>query len=316
MAGLMKIPVLVTRSLFPSSRRLLASRFTVLRGRAASARARGALVQLTDRVDARFLDALPNLQVISQCAVGVDNIDCREAARRGIAVMNTPGVLTEATADFTWALILAVARRVVEGDRLCRAGGFRGWDLGLLLGMDLSGATLGIIGPGRIGTAVARRAAAFGMRVIAHGARRRDPEGGARGPARVTLSRLLSESDVVSLHVPGTDATRHLIGAAALARMKPGAILINTSRGSAVDEKALVAALRSGRLRGAGLDVFEREPAIPAALRRLPQVVLAPHIASATHRTREAMALTAARNLVEFFEGRPEPGRLVVPPER
>jgi glyoxylate reductase len=322
MAGLMKIPVLVTRRLFPASEALLARRFTVLRGRGAGARARGALVQLTDRIDARFLGAHPLLEVVSQCAVGVDNIDQEEAARRGIAVMNTPGVLTEATADFTWALVLAVARRVVEGDRLCRAAKFRGWDLKLLLGVDLAGATLGIIGPGRIGTAVARRAAAFGMRVVACGPPRRRPAG-ARTPQldgmplrRVPLARLLAMSDVVSVHVPGSEATRHLIGAAELARVKPGAILINTSRGTAVDEKALIAALRAGRLRGAGLDVFEREPSIPAALRRLPQVVLAPHIASATAGTREAMARTAAQNLVDFFHGRPDAGRLVVPPGR
>jgi lactate dehydrogenase-like 2-hydroxyacid dehydrogenase len=189
MTRLMKIPVLVTRSLFADSERLLASRFTVIRRRRDAARARGALVQLTDRVDARFFDAFPRLEVVSQCAVGVDNIDLAEAARRGVTVMNTPGVLTEATADFTWALILAVARRLVEGDRLCRQGRFRGWDLELMLGMDLAGATLGVIGPGRIGAAVARRAQAFGMTVVTHGRRARVPRTATAPWPRVPLAR-------------------------------------------------------------------------------------------------------------------------------
>ncbi|MGH9867211.1 MAG: 2-hydroxyacid dehydrogenase [Candidatus Polarisedimenticolia bacterium] len=308
----MKIPVLVTRRLFPDSERLLSDRFRVIRSTARAAGALGALVQLTDRVDARFFDRLPALRVVSQCAVGVDNIDLGEAARRGIAVMNTPGVLTEATADHTWALILAAARRVVEGDRLCRAGRFRGWDLEFMLGADVSGSTLGIVGPGRIGTAVARRAAGFGMTLLCHGRRPLDRAQAATGMRVVSLARLLARSDIVTLHVPASAATRHMIGAPELARMKPGAILVNTSRGTAVDEKALVTALRAGRPGGAALDVFEREPAIPAALKRMRNVVLTPHVASATHRTRALMAGTAARNLVDYFAGRPAAGRMVV----
>ncbi len=325
----MKIPVVLTRRLFPEAERLLERRVRILRTprvtrgslatvtarvRGAST-ARAAIVQLTDRVDAAFMDALPRLELISQCAVGVDNIDLREAARRGIAVMNTPGVLTEATADHTWALILAVARRVVEGDRLCREGRFPGWDLEFMLGADVSGGTLGIIGPGRIGTAVARRAAGFGMTVLYH-RRRRGVAAPLAGMRRVSLASLLARSDIVTVHVPASRETRHLIGARELARMKPGAILINTSRGPAVHERALVAALRKGRLAGAGLDVFEHEPVIPAALKRLRRVVLTPHVASATRRTRGAMAMTAARNVIEFFQGRPDSGRTVVPAGR
>ncbi len=304
-----KPPVMITRRLFPAAEELLRSRFRIARSPRG---AEGILVQLNDRIDARFFDRAPLLRVVSQCAVGVDNIDRREAARRGITVMNTPGVLTEATADLTWALILAVARRVPQADRFCREGRFTGWDLELMLGKDLTGKSLGIIGMGRIGTAVARRAPGFGMTVLHHRG------GGGIGPSAprskpMTLARLLKQSDVVSLHVPASPATHRLIGAEQLALMKPGAILINTSRGTVVDERALAAALSGGRLWGAGLDVFEREPRIPAALRRQPRVVLTPHIASATRETRGAMALTAVRNLIDFFSGRPDPSRVVAP---
>jgi glyoxylate reductase len=302
----------VTRRLFPEAESLLRRSFRLTRS---PRLAEGLLSQLTEPIDARLLDRMPRLRVVSQCAVGVDNIDLRETARRGITVMNTPGVLTEATADMTWGLILAVARRIPEADRLCRTTGFRRWDLEFMLGADLSGRTLGIVGPGRIGTAVARRAAAFGMKVICHGRspRRARASGGVR-MRRNGLSRLLAASDVVSLHVPGSPETHHMIGAKELAMMKPTAILVNTSRGTAIDEKALVAALRARRIRGAGLDVYEREPRIPAALRRMPHVVLTPHIASATRNTRGAMALTAARNLVDFFRGRPDEAHVVPAP--
>jgi len=298
--------IFVTRRLFPETVRCLSGVFRF--GRAGTAE--GVLTQLTDVVDAAFLDRFPKARVISQCAVGVDNIDLAETARRGITVMNTPGVLTDATADMTWALLLCVARRVAEADALCRKGLFRGWDLEFMLGSEVTGRTLGIVGPGRIGSAVAARAKGFRMRVLACGR-----PGDRRAPAgttRVTLRRLLKESDFVSLHVPAGPETRHLIGAAELALMKPGAILINTSRGSAVDERALVRALRLGRPAGAGLDVFEREPRIPAALRRSRRVVLTPHVASATRATRGLMAMTAARNLIDFFQGTPD-GRHVVP---
>ena len=267
--------IFVTRRLFPETDTHLARVFRIGRPGAAE----GVITQLTDRVDSEFLDRFPRLRVVSQCAVGVDNIDLTEAARRGLTVMNTPGVLTEAAADMTWALILGVARRVAEADALCRTGSFSGWDLHFMLGREVSGRTLGIIGAGRIGRAVAARAAGFGMRVLYCGRRKSGPPP-APGMTRVTLPRLLRESDVVSLHVPATPATHHLIGAAELGLMKPTAILINTSRGAAIDETALIAALRAGRLWGAGLDVFAREPRIPATLRRNRRVVLTPHIAS------------------------------------
>ncbi|HZI93782.1 MAG TPA: D-glycerate dehydrogenase [Patescibacteria group bacterium] len=297
--------ILLTRRLFPEAELLLERAFHRTRNHRL---ADGVITQLTDPVDARFMDRMPRLRVISQCAVGVDNIELDAARARGITVMNTPGVLTEAAADMTWALILAVARRVVEADRVCRAGAYKGWDLEYMLGREIAGGTLGIIGAGRIGTAVARRAEGFGMRVLYHGG---SAPGAARKMTRASLPRLLQRSDVVSLHVPAAPATHHLIGARELALMKRTAILVNTSRGSTVDESALIDALRRRVIWGAGLDVFEREPAIPAALRRLGNVVLTPHVASATRQTRGAMALTAARNLVDFFRRRPDPGRVV-----
>ncbi|MFQ5701191.1 MAG: 2-hydroxyacid dehydrogenase [Acidobacteriota bacterium] len=304
-----KVHVKVTRKLFPEAETILRRAFRITR---LAARTEGMLVQLTDRIDEALLARMPRLRVISQCAVGVDNIDLRAAARRGITVMNTPGVLTEATADLTWGLILSVARRIPEADRLCRSGRYRGWDLAFLLGQELHGRTLGIIGPGRIGSAVARRALGFGMKVLYHRHRKK-----ARAPIagmhRATLRRLLVESDVVSLHVPGTRGTHHLLGRREMAWMKPSAILINTSRGTAVDEKALITILKRRHIKGAGLDVFENEPRIPAELKRMPHVVLTPHIASATRDTRGAMALLAARNLVDFFEGKADRRYIVRP---
>ena len=302
--------ILLTRRLFPESEALLRRSFRLTRVPRLAA---GVVSQLTDVVDGAFMDRFPRLRVISQCAVGVDNIDLAAARSRGIAIMNTPGVLTQATADMTWALILAVARRLPEADRVCRDGAFAGWDLEFMLGRDLAGGTLGIVGAGRIGAAVASRAAAFGMRVLIH-TRGGPPAGPAwRGARPVSLASLLSRSDVVSLHVPATPATHHLIGDRELGRMKRGAILINTSRGTIVDERALVAALKKRRIWGAGLDVFAREPRIPRALRALDNVVLTPHIASATRGTRGAMATLAAANLVEYFAGRPDAGRLIEP---
>lgn len=249
----------------------------------------GILSLLTERIDAEVMDRAPNLRVISNMAVGYDNIDVAEARRRGVMVCNTPGVLTETTADFTWALMMAVARRVVEGDGYVRAGRFPGWGPLMLLGRDLHGATLGIVGNGRIGQAVARRAAGFGMEVLVH-----------RG---VPLEALLERSDFVSLHVPLSGETTHMIGARELARMKPTAYLINTSRGPVVDETALVEALASGAIAGAALDVFEREPAVHEGLLGLENVVLAPHIASASVATRDRMAVMAATNLLQALRG-------------
>lgn len=305
----MKPHVLLTRPLFPEAEALLRSRTHLTADRTL---AEGALVQLTDRIDAAFLDAMPRLRVVSQCAVGVDNIDLRAARERGVTVMNTPGVLTEATADHTFALLLAAARRVLEGDRVCRSGVFPEWDLRYLLGADLRGRTLGIVGPGRIGRAVARRARGFGLSILCAGRTRRSPL--VPGSVRASLPALLARSDFVTLHLPASPATRHMIGERELARMKPGSILINTSRGSLVDEAALVRALALGRPGAAALDVFEREPHVPAGLRRLPCVVLTPHIASATPGARQAMAMTAVRNLLDYFSGRPRVSRIAARP--
>lgn len=259
----------------------------------------GLISMPTDRIDGAVLDAGP-LRVVAQHAVGLDNVDLDAARARGVMVTNTPDVLTAATADLAMALLLAAARRVVEGDRLLRAGGFHGWRPLLLRGLDLDGARLGIVGLGRIGQAVAARAKAFGMTVVHHG--RRDG---------LPLAALLESCDVVSLHCPLTADTRHLIDAAALARMKPGAILVNTARGPVVDEAALVAALHSGHLGGAALDVFEGEPAVHPGLLALDNVVLAPHIGSATVGARRRMAVKAAENLVAALTGAAPPDRVV-----
>ncbi len=256
------------------------------------------LCMLTDRVDAAVLDAGP-LRVVSNVAVGVDNIDLEAARARGVPVTNTPGALTDATADMAMALLLAVARRVPEGDAMVRRGAFNGWGPMVMLGADLAGATLGIVGPGRIGSAVARRAQAFGMEVIVSDLQDH-PE---LGPA-VPMDELLQRADFVSLHCPLTPATRHLLDARRIALMKPSAFLINTARGPVVDEAALVQALRDGALAGAALDVYEQEPTVHPGLLALPNVVLAPHSASATHRTRDAMARMAASDLVAVLEGR------------
>lgn len=271
---------------------------------------------LSDRVDDAFLDAAgPGLRVVANYAVGHDNVDLEACRRRGVAVSTTPGVLDEATADLTWTLLLAVTRRLLEGHRLMTSGTWTGWQPMQLLGRSLQGATLGIVGLGRIGRAVARRAGAFGMSVRYH-SRRPVPQAEEElGAERVPLERLLDGSDVLSLHCPLTDETHHLIDADALARMKPGAILINTARGPVVDEEALVHALRSGQLGGAGLDVFEHEPAVHEALPQLPNVVLAPHLGSATVETRTAMARTCSEAVAAVLAGAADsaPGLVVRP---
>jgi glyoxylate reductase len=249
---------------------------------------------LSDPVDRTVLDAGPRLAIVANVAVGFDNIDVPYARSRGIAVTNTPGVLTDAVADFTWALILAVTRRVGEGERLVRSGGWRGWAFDLLLGSSLADKQLGIIGFGRIGRAVAARAGAFGMRVAHVSAR------GGRSPE---LDQLLHTSDVVSLHVPLTPETRHLIDRKALARMKRSAYLVNTSRGPVVDEEGLAWALNEHLIAGAAIDVYEHEPQVHADLLRLENVVLAPHLGSATTETRTAMADLAARNVLAVLAG-------------
>ena len=247
----------------------------------------------SDRVDAEILDAAP-LKIVANHAVGVDNIDREAARKRGIEVTNTPGVLTEATAELTLALLLATARRVVEADAFLRRGDFKGWRPLLLRGFELHGATLGIIGKGRIGTAVAERAAAFGMHAVHH-----------NRSSGLVLSALLEQSDVISIHCPLSESTRHLIGEAELAAMKPTAILINTARGAVVHEAALVRALDTGQITAAGLDVFEDEPAVHPGLVGRDDVVLLPHIGSATHRCRRRMAELAAENVVAVLSGKP-----------
>lgn len=256
---------------------------------------------LTDRIDRAAIDAGRDLRIIANIAVGYDNIDVTAARSRGIAVTNTPDVLTEAVADFTWALILAITRRLPEGERLVRAGGWKGWALDFMPGVELRGKQLGIVGMGRIGRAVAARAPAFGMRVACT-SRSAARVGGAESMA---LDRLLATSHVVSLHVPQTPETRHLIDQRALARMKRSAYLINTARGPLVDEEALAWALRERLISGAALDVYEKEPAVHPALLELENVVLAPHLGSATTETRTAMADLAARNVLEVLAGRP-----------
>lgn len=261
------------------------------------------LCLLTDKVDASVLEAARGCRVFSNMAVGHNNIDVAAATRLGILVTNTPGVLTEATADLTWALILAVARRVVEGDAEMRAGRFPGWGPLYMLGGEVSGQTLGLVGPGRIAAAVAERARGFRMPLLYTG-RRESTALEDLGARRVPLESLLAESDFVSLHVPLGPETRHMIDARALSRMKPTAYLVNTARGPVVDESALVDALRGGRIAGAGLDVYEQEPKMAAGLADCPTAVLLPHLGSATHATRAAMARIAAENLVAVLQGK------------
>ena len=269
-----------------------------------SAGVRALLTVLSDRLDAVAMDAAgPDLRVISNCAVGYDNIDLAAAAERGIVVTNTPDVLTEATADLAWSLLMATARRIVEGDRLVRSGEWRSPSLVLLLGAPVHGKTLGVVGMGKIGAAVARRGRGFGMPIVYHN-RSRSPEVEAElGAEWVELDELLERADFVSINAPLNDASRHLIDAAAFARMKPTAILVNAGRGPIVDEDALVAALRDGRIAGAGLDVFEREPALAAGLAELDNVVLMPHVGSATTETRAAMVRLTCANIAAVLAG-------------
>lgn len=271
----------------------------------------GLLCMITDRIDGEVLDGAPNLKMIANLAVGYDNIDVADATVRGIPVSNTPGVLTDATADITFALILAMARRVVEGDRRTRAGEFRFWAPLHFLGREVSGKTLGIIGLGRIGRAVARRAKGFDMQILYHSRRRLEVfEENESGVSYADFNGLLEQSDFVSLHVPLTDGTHHLIGLRELKTMKPSAYLINTSRGPVVDEEALVAALREGKIAGAGLDVYENEPVLTPGMTGLKNVVLLPHVGSATIETRTRMGLKAAENLLAGLRGKRPPNCL------
>ena len=275
--------------------------------------AEGLIPTVTDRIDAGVMDAAPRLRVIANFGVGFNNIDVGAATARGLPVTNTPEVLTEATADLAFALILAASRRLGEGERCVRAGRWKGWKPTQLLGRDVHGKTLGVLGMGRIGQAIARRARGFAMKVLYSDARRAparvERELGAR---YVPLGSLLRRADILTLHAPLTPETRHLIGAAELRRMKRTAVLVNAARGPIVDERALAAALRSGRIAAAGLDVYEEEPSVPPALLGLENVVLLPHLGSATLETRTAMGLLAARNCLAALAGR-RPSSLVNP---
>ena len=272
---------------------------------------RGSCVPLPTGSMRRCSTGAPALKVIANYGVGFEHIDLDAATRRGIPVTNTPGVLTETTADLAFALILATARRVVAGDQRVRQGKFQYWAPLLFLGQEVNGKTLGIIGMGRIGKAVARRAAGFGMKLLYHSRTRLSPlEEQELGASLQPLETLLREADFVTLHVPLTPHTRHLIGSRELELMKDSAFLINTARGPVVDEAALVAALRQGQIRGAGLDVYEKEPELSPGLADLENVVLLPHLGSATVETRTRMAVMAAENLLAGLRGDPPPNCL------
>jgi glyoxylate reductase len=268
---------------------------------------------VADRVTAEVIDACPKLAVVANYAVGVNNIDLHSARNAGVWVTNTPDVLTEATADLAWSLILAVARRVVEGDGLVRTGGFSGWQPSLLLGVGLQGKTLGIIGMGRIGRAVARRAPAFGMKVCYHDNRQLGLVEAGGAEYVNTLDALVACSDVLSIHCPLLPETRGLLDSRRLALLPSGAILINTSRGEVVDESALVGALEEGRLSGVGLDVYEKEPIVHAGLLKRNDVVLLPHLGSATRETRFAMANLAVSNVLAVLAGGVPATAVVIP---
>lgn len=269
-----------------------------------------AIVTLGDRIDAETIRAATRLKILANYAVGYNNIDLAAAQQHGLIVTNTPDVLTDATADLTWALLLATARRVVEGDALVRSGHWHGWSPTQLLGAEVSGKTLGIVGMGRIGQAVAHRAVGFRMPVLYHS---RQPLAASSLPREWeyrSLRDLIEEADVVTIHVPLTPATHHLIGTRELAWMRPSAFLINTARGPIVDEAALADALQRGTIAGAGLDVYEQEPSIHSTLAQLKQVVLLPHLGSATMHARVQMGLVCLENIQAALEGRPAPNQV------
>jgi glyoxylate reductase len=264
---------------------------------------------LSDKIDAEVFNAAPNLKIVTQLAVGFDNIDVPEATRRGIYVTNTPEVLTDTTADFAWTLLLAVARRVVEADKYVRTGQWKvGWHPAMLAGRDVHGATIGVLGAGRIGYAVAKRASGFGMKILFYDVIPRPEMEKDLGAKGADLNTIFKESDFVSVHVPLMKETHHLVNEERLRLMKKTAYLINNSRGPVVDEKALYKALKEGWIAGAGLDVFEQEPtSLDNPMLKLDNVVVAPHISSASIETRAEMAKMVADNLVAFFEGRKPP---------
>ncbi|MFA5795097.1 MAG: D-glycerate dehydrogenase [Candidatus Brocadiia bacterium] len=269
----------------------------------------GVICLLSDKIDKKIINASPALKIIANYAVGYDNIDIGHATCRGILITNTPGVLTEATAELTWALILAIARRITEGERFLRAGKFTytNWSPTLLLGTDIRDKTIGIIGAGRIGQSVARKAIGFQMKILYTGRKAKTDFEKETGARRVSLSRLLKQSDFVCLHIPGTSQTYHLIGMKELQMMKHTAFLINASRGVVIDENALVKALSNKIIAGAALDVYEKEPSVHPGLLKLNNVVLMPHLGSATVETRNKMSLIAATNLIAGLTGNRPP---------
>ena len=307
--------VLATRPLFPAAQQILNANCEVEYWTQAERISKeelfrrvkdkdGLVCLLTERVNDELLRAAPKLRIAANVAVGFDNIDVAACTKRNVVATNTPGVLDETTADFAWTLLMAVARRLVEGDQLVRSGSWKGWDLDQLVGADVWGKTLGVVGFGRIGRAVARRAAGFQMKVVYTDAIQAPREIETELKAEYKdLNTVLAESDFVSLHVPLLPDTRGMFDGAKLSRMKPGAFLINTSRGPVIDEAALVHALESGKIAGAALDVYENEPFVHSGLKR-PNVVLAPHIASASVATRTKMAVMAAENVVALFKGK------------
>jgi lactate dehydrogenase-like 2-hydroxyacid dehydrogenase len=312
----MKPKVLATHGLFAPARELLDKHFEVEYWTREERPPRDELLRrvgdkdaliclLTEKVNEELLENAPKLRIAATVSVGYDNIDVAACTRRKIVATHTPGVLDDTTADFAFALLMAVARRIVEGDAWMRAGTWPGWNLDQLCGGDIWGKTLGIIGFGRIGRAMAKRSQGFGMRVLYHDARRVTPEVERELHAQyVELEHLLAESDFVSVHVPLLAETRHLINAKTLSKMKRGAYFINTSRGPVVDEAALAAALEAKQIAGAALDVYENEPRVHPALAGRKDVVLTPHIASASIGTRTKMAVMAAENVIALFDGR------------
>lgn len=309
--------LLVTRQVFPEVLAALSAKFELDTNQEDAIWSRETLLEksrdkdalyvvTSDRVDAELLAAAPRVRIVATGSVGYNHIDLAACAARGVAVTNTPDVLTEATADMAWALLMATARRICESEHWLRAGHWKRWAWDQFLGQDLHRATLGIVGMGRIGSAVARRARGFEMRLL-YNNRSAAPNEAELGATRVELDVLLREADHVVLVLPYSGQTHHLIGARELALMKPTATLVNIARGGIVDDAALVEALKAGRIAAAGLDVFENEPALHAGLLEVPNVVLTPHIGSATRSSRLGMAMLAARNLLAWAEGAPLP---------
>ncbi len=315
----MRPRILVTRHVFPEAIAILEQAGDVQYNdtsdglsadelKAAAADKQAVVCQLTDKIDADFMDAAGDLKVIANVAVGFDNIDIPAASERGIIVTNTPGVLTDTTADLAFTLLMAASRRISEADRFLRSGAWHQWEIDMFTGHDIYGHTLGILGMGRIGHGVAQRARGFDMRVIYHDVNRATPAQEAEwGIEYVDRETLFRESDFLSIHVPLNEHTRHAVGSDEFALMKPTAVLVNTSRGPVVEEKALVKALETGQIASAGLDVFEEEPTVDPGLLALENIVLVPHIGSASIKTRTRMCTMAAENAAAVLRGQRPP---------